>query len=325
MTLEGVPWYVRGAVHSPEVARVLAYAASGGREGIIGTTDLKVKASNIPDGNIHIQPGAGVALNRFGGGASQAYVVRNVGDEVKAMTAQGSSGARYDLVALIVEDPDYAGQPDPADPEDGPFVRVAVYEGVSSTTKFLYEVDADQTGIALARVKFDASDGTVTQSDITDLRQMLFARSYSVTKMLTLTSGTDAIPTGAFDTFPVGAEWDVAIPEWANKVALWGIVMGVGMFDGGADGGTTGGLARIELGSINTDSGGYKENAVGPGKRTSVTFGAAEDELDVAVGLRGTTQTLSFAAYATYQDDMTVQAETGTTVIVTATFAEKAA
>src|SRR5512139_2547798 len=181
MSWEGVPWMIGGgAEHPEEVGRLLAYAAAGAGEGVVGPTDCKVVPSGVPDGNIHIQPGAVAVLNRFTGGGQQAYLVRNVGDEVKAMTPQGSSGVRYDLVCVIVEDPQYPGQPAPASIPDGPYARTVIYEDVPAATKSLAEVDPDQAGYALARVKFDASDGTVNAADITDLRELVAPRTKTV-------------------------------------------------------------------------------------------------------------------------------------------------
>lgn len=323
MAWEGVPWFVDGGEHGPEVARVLAYAAMGGREGVIGPSDCKVTASAIPDGNIHIQPGAFGALNRFSGADSQGYIGRNIGDEVKALTPQGAGGERWDLIAAIVQDPQYAGQPDPPSVPDGPYVITAVYEDVPETTRTLAEVDSDQSGIALALVHFSASDATVTNSDITDLRQLLFSRSQTVTKMVSITSTTpDNMSTSGLQVFPPGASWDVEVPLWANKVQLSAVVSGIDALDSGADGGTAVGTAVVDLDAITTDTATWRVNATGPGKRTTYTFQAAEDNLDCS-SIAGQTATLRCRAVKSGGSGMTVRSIDGTTAVVTATFMEK--
>lgn len=323
MSWEGVPWFVDGGEHGPEVARVLAYAASGGGEGVIGPGDCKVVPSAIPDGNIHINPGAVAVLNRFGGGEAQSYIARNVGDEVEALTPQGSSGERYDLIAVIIEDPQYPGQPPPVSVADGPYVRTAVYEDVPSSTRTLAEVDADQTGFALALVRFAASDGTVAAADITDLRRTLFNRSQTITRMFSVDAGTVNMSTSGLAEFPPGSDWDVLVPEWANKVALTGICSGIDALDDGADGGTANGHIRVTLGALTTDSGIWRANAVGPGRRTTLTAQAATDDLDVPLGVRGTVQTLTMLAYKSSGSGMTIRSTDGTTAVATVVFTEE--
>lgn len=322
MSWEGVPWFVDGGEHGPEVARVLAYCAMGGFEGVVGVDDCKVAASAIPDGNVHIAPGAIAALNQFPGGDSQGYILRNVGDEVKALAAQGSSGVRYDLVAAIVQDPQYVGQPAPVSVPNGPYVVTAVYQDVGPNVTTLAEVDADQTGLALALVKFDASDGTVTTSDITDLRRTLYARSKTVTRMASVTAGVVAMSTGGVAVFPTTATWTVEVPAWANKVQLSAVVSGVSALDDGVDGGTATGVVQVELDTIVTDTANWKANATGPGKETTVTLQAAEDNLDVPIGIRGKKVTLRVQAVKSGGAGMTMRQSDGTTAVVTATFME---
>lgn len=320
MTWEGVPWMIAGGEHSAEVGRVLAYAASGGGEGVIGPTDCKVVASAIPDGNVHIQPGAIGALNRFAGGGQQSYLMRNVGDEAIALTAQGSAGVRYDLVAVIVEDPQYAGQPVPPSVPDGPYLRTVVYEGVTSTTRKLEEVDPNQTGYALARVKFDASDGTVNPVDITDLRELLAPRIKQVKKMFNAETAANNIGS-AYELVPPGATWDVEIPTWASHVQLEAQWSGITCLDTGADGGTAGGHAIVSLGAIETPAAVWYENAVGPGRQTRMTHMAAE-ESSISEALRGTTQPLQAKMRKTTGSGMNVRSDYGSTVVATATFYE---
>jgi hypothetical protein len=209
---------VDGAEHTAEVGRLLAYAASASGEGVIGVQDCAVVASAIPDSNVHILSGAVSVLNRFPGGGQQSYLLRNVGDEVVALTPQGSSGVRYDLVAVIVEDPQYPGQPAPASVPDGPYLRSQVYEDVDPSTRTLAEVDPDQTGYALALVKFDASDGTVHAVDITDLRELVLPRSFRRVYPVTIPNN-DALDSAVAGKWP-DAEQSVRVPTWATKAVI---------------------------------------------------------------------------------------------------------
>jgi hypothetical protein len=288
MTWEGVPWMVAGGEHSAEVGRLLAFAAISGGEGVASPSDCKVVASAIPDGNIHIQPGAVGVLNRFPGGSSQAYLLRNIGDEVEAMTPQGSSGVRYDLVAVIVEDPQYPGQPAPPSIPDGPYLRTVVYEDVASTVTSLAEVDADQSGYALARVKFDASDGTVTNADITDLRRLLMPRSQRFLRS-TDNAGGVALTSAAYVTWPPApAVFNVDVPPWATHATIICHLSGVVNFPPQM----LGGMA-IKLGTLMGPNVGLDLDPV-DSSRISWSIPA---DLVISPEMRGTTQQLSLQAF----------------------------
>lgn len=324
MAWEGVPFFVHNADHSAEVMRMVAYAAIGGNEGVCGPNDCKVTASAIPDGNIHIQPGGVGMLNRSGGAGAQGYVARNPDDEVEALDPQGSSGGRYDLIAVIVQDPQYPGQPAPPSVPNGPYTITKVYKNVAAATRTLAEVDPDQTGYALALVHFNASDGTVTNGEITDLRHLLFARSKTITKMVSITAGTVNMSAGALAVFPGGTSWPVEVPPWATKVQLSAVLSGISALDAGPDGGTATGTARVELGAIVTDTANWRVNATGPGKETTFTLQAAEDGLDCA-GIAGQTVDLRVTAVKSGGAGLTIRQADGTTAVVTATFMEEVA
>lgn len=323
MTLEGTPWFTDKAAHGPEIARALAYMAAGGQGGIVGTADFKVTASAIPDRVIHVAPGTIAAVNAGEGAASQAYVGRNIGDHAKTLTAQGASGTRWDMVAYVVHDPQYAGQPQPPNVTSGPYDEIKVYEGVASTARFLTDVDSSQTGEALALVKFDASDGTITTADITDLRRLVLARSEVAVRMNTVTSGTGAMSTGAPTVFPSGATWTVLVPKWATTVALECLVSGVDLTDSGSAVGTASGTVQVELGALTSPTGTWRADATGAGKRTTTMFQAGEDGIAVPLAMRGQNATLRIRCAKTGGTGLTAQWASGLTAIARATFAEK--
>lgn len=290
MTWQGVPWFVKDAEHPAEVERVLAYIAGSGGEGVVSPTDCKVTASAIPDLNINVQPGGVVAVNRFAGGGAQAYIARNVGSDVVALVAQGSSGARYDLVALIVEDPQYAGQPAPVSVPNGPYVRTAIYSDVPATTTKLSEIDPSQTGVALARVKFDASDGTINPADITDLRELANPRSFPVKKTLNGVA-TGSLPATVGVAVPTGAAWAIKVPSWAKRAVVQLTWSGLKYTDSGGGNGSANGFGRILLGALSSSSVAWSEDATAVSKPVTGTVMVAED-MDVST-IAGTTVTLT--------------------------------
>lgn len=322
MTLEGVPWMIGGgAEHSAEVGRLLAYAACGGAEGVVGPGDFKVTASSpTPNGNINIAPGGLAALNQFPNGGQQTYLVRNDATIVKGMTAQGSSGVRYDLVCIVIEDPQYAGQPAPPDVADGPYVKVVVYENVASTVKTLAEVDSAQAGLALARVKFDASDGTVLTGDITDLRQMVQPRTKNFTRVIS-PAGATALP-AAWGTAPVGASWNIDIPVWATRAIIKGTWGGVLFTDTASGAGNAVGSARVLLGGVvQSEQTSFQADATASNKPVTQTLMSAGD-IAVPSNIRGTSQALSAQLIKTGGTGMTAVTNQFTTCIAEIEFYE---
>lgn len=171
MTWDSVPWFTGGgAVHSPEIARLVAYAATSGSEGIVSPGDLKVTAMSPPDGRVRVLSGAAIILNKAAGGTSQSYVGRNVGQDIVSIPATGTGQTASYLIMAQIKDPWLSGEPwaDPADPKVGPYIfseRVAVQPGTRT-------VPSGVSGIPLARVDVPANTGTITDAMITPLRQL---------------------------------------------------------------------------------------------------------------------------------------------------------
>lgn len=332
MVWEGVPWMVDEADHQAETGRLIAYLASGKNEGIAAPADLAVVASAIPDGNVHILSGAASLLNRFPGGGQQSYAVRNEGDEVVALAPQGSSGVRYDLVAVVVEDPQYPGQPAPASIADGPYVKSRVYQNVDPGTKHLWDVDPDQTGYALALVKFDASDGTVNQVDITDLRKLLNPRSWTYKRMYNVTDQA-ADGTGIYalsnveSVFPVGASFSVPVPEWATKMQTNCRVSNLRVLDTnpGVDTSFSFGYARFNSFPFYSDLTEWTEGfnaSASMYPSTGMSYEIA-DESDVPEDWRGNTRQFDIAGWKDPGSlGHNIGAEWGTTVVFEITFYE---
>lgn len=319
MPLEGVPWFIDHADHGPEIARLLAYMSTGRGEGVVNPTDCKLVASAIPDGNVHLTQGALAVRNRFPGGDSQSYLVRSTGDTVLGLPAQGSGGGRYDLVAVVVEDPQYPGQPAPVSVADGPYVRLKRYANVPSTTKRLSEIDPNQSGYAVGLVHFDASDGTVTNGDIIDLRNLVLPRTH-IEKKVVNAVGTTNLPAAAA-TMPPEAEWNIEVPEWATRVIIEADIASLQITDTSSGTGYATGYIRGRLGSIVTEGTVWRGDGVGTSKAITLTIFAAEDKA-VPEAMRGTTQELACELWRTALVTMTAATNSYTAAKMTATFYE---
>lgn len=329
MTWQGVPWAVGahpgGSPETPaEAARALAHQALGGLEGPAGPGDVAVVPLDVPGGAVVVRKGTIGITNRFPGGQGQSYIARNVDDDQVAITATGSGGGRTDLIAVVIEDPQYAGQPVPPDAANGPYVRTVVYEGVSANVESLEEVDADQSGYALARVTLPASTGTVETAHITDLRELPRARSKTVKRTLDVgdKGSWDVINGAGFERFPQAAAWNIKVPLWATVAQLEMRVTGVRVTNDGTDAGTWRGRARLKLGSHATTETIIDPEIPNANKGNRFAYNAT-GEVSLTAAQRGTTLTLEAQAIRqNFTSGVEVREAAGTTVVCEVRFIE---
>lgn len=298
MAWDSVPWFVGGgAQHSPEIARVLSYAAFGGAEGIVGPPDLQVVEQGVPDDTVQVLPGAASILNRASAQEYQAYVARLPSAESVSIAPTGAGETRSDLIVARVEDPWLAGEPwaDPADPTTGPYVFTRVISNVPAGTKTLQEVNPGESGIALARIDLPASTGTVTQAMIQDLRVLPAPRREQRLYVHNQTAQGNTLSNSTFATWPLQATWQVEIPEWATRVQIAGTLAGYKIVEGG-NGGNVFGDFRASLGSLTTQQTLYNHSAPTGFGRIDAGGSAVGDDLLIPESDRGTTQTLALEA-----------------------------
>lgn len=329
MTWQGVPWAVGahagGSPQTPaEAARAVAHQAIGGREGPSTPGDCAVVPLAVPGAGVLVRKGTVGILNRFPGGAGQAYIARNVDDDNVVITATGAGGGRTDLIAVVIEDPQYPGQPAPVSAANGPYVRTKVYAGVPANTRTLAEVAPDQAGIALARVTLPASTGTVQAAHITDLRKLPNPRRDTVRKTLNVSDkGTfDNLNTATFERFPQAAQWDIEVPVWATKALLELRVNGVRVSNDGTDAGGFRGKARVKLGGHVSDEVILDPEIPNANKGGKFGFHAT-GEVDITQAQRGTTLTLEAQAQrVSSSSGVEVREAAGTTVTCEVLFVE---
>lgn len=224
MAFDPVPWFVGGgAQHSPEVARTLAYAATGGAEGVVTPGDLKVTPTSVPGNKVQVADGAALILNRAAASDNQTYVARMSTADQVAIAATTSSGGRTDLIVAQIEDPWLSGEPwqDPVDPTVGPYVFTRVISNVPAGTTRLQDVSgyAGRTAVTLARVTIPASTATITASMITDLRTLARPRSQRIVAKGTMAAQTLTISTG-WQNFPQNPITNIQVPTWATHATI---------------------------------------------------------------------------------------------------------
>lgn len=281
MALDPVPWLIGGgAEHGPEVARMLAYAATAGSEGIITATDLRVTALPTPGAAVRVYPGGAALLNRYPGAPNQSYTVRNASATDVAIPATGAGSGATRYVILRVDDPQYGGQV-PPNVVTGPYVRFAL---VNSITDLAYPF------IVLARINQPANTSAITGAMITDLRAVSNPKTHR--ELYLQTAGSIADLTNANMVRWPNVSASVPIPEWATSVKAAVRVDGALQMVS-----TTVARLQVVLGSlsgpvveVDINSGASSTN---PARATSV---GAILSARLPVAMRGTSQTLELRA-----------------------------
>lgn len=328
MSWDSVPWFVGGgAQHSPEVARLVPYAATGGAEGIVNVGDLKVQALAVPGTSVRVLPGAALILARSVGGDSQTYLARNPTEDVVAISSTGSGSGRSDLIVAQIEDPFMAGEPwqDPTDPTVGPYVYTRVIPNVPAGTTRLQNVPgySGRTAVTLARVDIPASTATITAAMIKDLRKVARPRRERAMQVFfpqgVWRSGTAAeMSRSGYATWPITLAQRpyVDVPTWATRVDIICHMSGIIYARGSTSTDTAAGV-RTRLGYTlpASENGILVQDAEDAGGRyTYTTIGT--HAIDAAT--RGTTQPIDVQAvvssgnghwYADYQSSIVLDWE----------------
>lgn len=310
MALDPVPWFIGGgANHGPEVARMLAYAATAGSEGIISSTDLRVTALPTPGASVRVYPGGAALLNRYPGAPNQTYTVRNATSTDVAVPATTSSGGATRYVILRVDDPQYGGQA-PANVVSGPYVR---FDLVNSITNLAYPF------IVLAKITQPASTATITGAMISDMREICNPRRKEIVLMGQPTASQN-MTSSTGQAYP-DYRPNVEVPSWAVEVSIIATVASIASVVGNTYGEmatTLGNSGTNQFRSANTnydvDYGASTE------QRHTFTIGAKGK---IAPALRGTVQPLG-TEFRRIDGPGYLATRRGTTVIYNVTFSEAA-
>jgi hypothetical protein len=318
MTWDSVPWFTEGnAEHSTEVARLLAYAAFGGAQGVVGAKDLAVASLSSPAAAVDIRPGACAILNRAVGGAYQSYAGRLPTSDRVNIAATGAS-PRSDLVIARVENPYSAGEtwPLPSDSTVGPYIFTRVISGVPNTTTNIRQIRPNDSAITLARIDLEPNTSAITQSMIKDLRSMVSPRRERV--LYTAFPGslsTLGYSDNKWHNWPGAASWDIDIPSWATRAKVVMTFAGFRMTKADV-------YARMQTkwGSTLLGQDTHIDDDSGSATRRSTVVLA--DNFSISSSLRGTTQKLTVQTYMYKSETGDVSVDAGTSIVADVEFVE---
>ena len=219
MAVDSTPWFVgvNGVEHSANVARTLAYAATGGVDGIVSASDLRVVAFPTPGGGVRILPGAASMVNRYGSDLKESYIGRNPTYTNVTIDPTNSSGPRADLIVARIKDPSFRVYSDwnSGRVNDYDYFTFEVVKGVHPGARHIS--NRDYPNIALARINIPASTATITQSMITDLRMMTNTRT-DRQLFRVLPTGDVNMQKNTYRSFPESNAVILDVPQWATQL-----------------------------------------------------------------------------------------------------------
>ncbi|NHN55768.1 hypothetical protein G9U51_08260 [Calidifontibacter sp. DB0510] len=210
-----IPAYaVDGGRVPASMLRMVLWAATGGANGIVTSSDLRVSALSTPGAAVNVGPGGALLANRFSGApASQSYAAINDATVQVSIPATGSSGGRTDYVILKIDDWHFDNSQAPADPLAALYCSL---QRVGSITGLPYPF------VPLAKITIPASTGAITGAMITDLRTLARPRKERVLLPNPNTAaGIETLTATTTEYFPnQGGGRRVDIPSWATRVAI---------------------------------------------------------------------------------------------------------
>lgn len=236
MPLQNVPWATgNGSLNPVEGARMSLYAATKEARGVLTVGAMRVAALPVPGSAVRIHHGGCVTPNDYLKAqeyGAQAYVMREMSWTDFEIPATGSSGGATRYLIARIKDHQYAGNA-PEDPKNGPYNEYAL---VSSIDNLSYP------HVPLAKITQPANTGTITNSMITDIREVAIPRAwdkwlprpvlngdlsgYSHKLRMAKTGDGD----GRGEQFPDagrGGEFKVDCPDWASWMQVRFIWTGV--------------------------------------------------------------------------------------------------
>ncbi|MGW1625793.1 hypothetical protein [Streptomyces sp. NPDC002172] len=306
MTLINPPLLTHGGTHQARAFRMMIRDLSRGSQGVTEGDDLKVKQLSTPGAGVRVIDGSAVILGAY---TSQgAYTQYNVGDASVAVAPTGAT-ARSDLIVLRVEDPEYEGTRDPATDEIGYFYVVSNVSATATTSP------SGMTAVPLARVDLPANTAVITDSMITDLRQVANPRrDRKLYTSFPSTLSTLTYSDNKWHTWPTAAKWTIPVPSWATTAKIVTTVAGLRLTraDVYAHMQQVFGTVQGQDTAIDDDQGsGTRRNTI-----------VIADSVTIPASLRGTSQSLYLQTYMSKAETGDLSVDAATSIVADIEFTE---
>lgn len=314
------PWLMAGGVkHSVSVARLVAYAAFQGQQGVLGSKDLQVTALASPGGAVRVWPGACAIHNKANSASYEAYAARlPLVDQVSIAPTGGT--ARSDLIVARVEDPFEPNStwPTPSqaaiDNGTAEFVRTHVIPGVSAATKTVPSEFAGMSLIVLARIDIPANTTNITNAMIVDLRRLTKSFSAPPQEKVVYPTALRTLSATSFVTWPSDLAFTVEVPSWATHMQataqLGGVIHGTaaafGLFQILVGGTVLNGANAVDLTAVTN--------------RDRTTILVAGSKTPVPTSMRGTSQTALLQGRRNNTNSSNFEADTRVGCMLNVTF-----
>jgi hypothetical protein len=289
-------WAINGLEVPASVARSLAYAAAGGKPGVVAPADLKVTATPTPSSKVRVAPGAINILGQHPGQRDEMYVYAPTVQQEITINATGSSGGHNAWIIAMVDDPQYSTL---AAGNKGGVRYVVEYKSPSDPItpaqyRDYWHTNGSRSAEPIAVIRMPANTATITDSMIQDLRAIGQPRSERVIVHRAGIAGeqtTQGTPLNEYVNFPSLLNASVDIPSWATRMTVICHISGILIASTNIAANGYGGW-RIKCGSNNFDNGYcYWDIAEGAGAGTQAF--AIGGELTIPANYRGTTQPLT--------------------------------
>src|SRR6478735_1602590 len=290
MPLENIPWAVLDGITSASTARMLAYQATGGEEGVAGLGDMLVRQTAVASGSVRIAAGGAIMVNRYPGVKNESYMGRAGDETVIAVAPNAGTLSRTDMLICYIDDWNFAGQqptPGTLPTNSVPVTKFKIISGVNPSFTKATQLGLAYPAIALARITIPPATSAITQGMITSLREKAVPRRRRLLNAKNLSTGRcDKLDfNGATgEQFPDDASWTIEIPDWATEarvVMTWGAVK----YPGGSASGYVWG--RIGVGrpdAFNTQSIIYDSDGTANSQRDTMVAG---DTIKIPSTMRG--------------------------------------
>lgn len=220
MTFQASAWSVDGNPRNGMFERGMLQQAVESQQGILGPLDLIVQATTPNSQGVQILPGQCV-ITGLETSFQGTYYAQNQGNDTSLSSFTPTGGTtRSDMVVAQAQDPTWTGSPW-GNAASGPIVVPAIISNVSSSAT---TPPGGISAIPLARIDWPANTSIITQGMITDLRQVANLQRFRQMQSLQgIWSTASASPTSATVVdWPANALWTINIPSWATfMMASW--------------------------------------------------------------------------------------------------------